>query len=414
MKKVNQTLLESSLASKTYVVGGAVRDMNLNLEIEDMDYVITVSEEEFSRVFPNSVMVGNSFPVYLIEGDEVALSRTEKNSGHGYGNFELTGLGVPIQDDLNRRDFTINAIAMNIVSSEIIDPFGGLDDLKSGLIRTTYKDSFKDDPVRILRAFRFGARYDFSMSPETEEQILMFRDELQYVTKERIVLELTKVWKQVKKPSRYFKELLKYGVIDFILPEFSKLNLVPGGPSEFHGELSAFDHTMEVIDRVKESEGTFHQFIAALFHDIGKAFTDKDVLPHHYGHEKKSLEFAEEFFKDHRFSKRVNEFVPKFARLHMRAHLVQEMNAKKLAKFILKIGRKDFDDMVLVFDADHKMSIGMKKTFDFMREVLYNTDLSVLAEIPSSQRAQKAHQIRVDRFKQFKKENKEISNAERN
>jgi len=405
MKITNKTLLNSPLASKTYVVGGAVRDMNLNLPVEDMDYVITATRKEFTDHFPNAEMVGNSFPVYLIEGDEVALSRTEENSGHGYGNFKLTGLGVPIEEDLSRRDFTINAVAMNIVTKEIVDPFGGLEDLEKGIIRTTYYNSFKDDPVRILRAFRFAARYDFEMSSETKNQISIFKGELQYVTQERIVLEFTKVWKQAKHPADYFRKLLRFNVLDSILPEFSKLDLVPAGPSEFHGSLTAFDHTMEVIDRVKEAKGEFHQFVAALFHDIGKAFTTEDVLPHHFGHEKKSLEFAEDFFEDHKFSKRVNEFVPKVARFHMRAHKVEDMSARKLAKFTLDLGRRDFDEMILVFKADHEFSPDQEKVFDFMKEVLYNTDFRSLADVPPKQRAQKAHQIRVGKFKQFKREN---------
>jgi len=402
MKTLNKTLLKSPLANKTFVVGGAVRDFHLGLPIEDMDYVITVSKEEFLQHFPDTEMVGNSFPVYLIEGDEVALSRTEESTGHGYGNFKLTGLGVPIEEDLSRRDFTINAMAMNIVTHEIVDPFRGLRDLEKGLIKTTYFNSFKDDPVRILRAFRFAARYDFEISGTTQKQIASFKGELEHVTKERIVLELNKVWSQVKHPSNYFRKLLREEVIDLILPGFSKLQTVPAGPKEFHGNLTAFEHTMEVIDRVKENNGEFHQFIAALFHDIGKASTPEDVLPHHFKHEKRSEEFALNFFKDHKFSKRVNEFVPKVAKFHMRAHNVEEMSARKLAKFVVDLGRRDFDEMVEVFKADHNFTKEIEKTFDFMKEVLFNTNFKELKDVPGKQRAQRAHQIRVARFKKFK------------
>lgn len=402
--KTNQTLLNSPLAEKTFLVGGAVRDLHLNLPVEDFDYVITVSQKEFTEHFPNAEMVGNSFPVYLIEGEEVALSRTEKSTGNGYGNFELTGLGVPIEEDLNRRDFTINAVAMNIVTGEIVDPFNGLEDLKNGIIRTTYENSFKDDPVRILRAFRFAARYDFEMSTETENQIITFKGALEYVTKERIVLEFTKIWKQVEYPSSYFRELLRFETINLILPKFSKLNTVPAGPMEHHGYLTAFDHTMEVVDRTKLAGGEFHQGMAALFHDIGKAFTDINVLPHHYGHEKISEEYTQKFFKDHKFSKRVNEFVPKVAKFHMRAHIINEMSARKLAKFTTDLGRRDFEEMMLVFNADHKFTENIQNMFDFMKEVLYNTDFRELNNVPSNQRFQKAHQIRVGRFKQFHKQ----------
>ena len=401
MRTTNKTLLNSKLADRTFLVGGAVRDFHLNLPVEDMDYVVTASQEEFVKHFPDAKMVGNSFPVYLIEGEEVALSRTERSTGVGYGNFELTGVGVSIEEDLARRDFTINAMAMNIVTGELVDPFFGLKDLENGLIRTTYKDSFKDDPVRILRAFRFAARYDFEMNLETENQIKSFKGELQYVTKERIVLELTKVWKQAKHPSNYFGELLRLETIDLILEGFSKLNTVPAGPTEHHSNLTAFEHTMEVIDRVKELDGNFHQGMAALFHDIGKAFTDEEILPHHFGHEDESEKFSVDFFENHKFSKRVNEFVPKVSKFHMKAHAVEEMSARKLAKLTLDLGRRDFDEMLLVFDADHKLNEKTKKRFDFMRELLFNTDFSELKDVPPKQRAQRAHQLRVSKFKQF-------------
>jgi len=408
MINTNKTLLNSPLANKTYLVGGAVRDHKLGLEVQDLDYVVTVSQDEFLSVFPDAKMVGTSFPVYLIDGDEVALSRTEKSTGNGYNNFELTGVGVTIQEDLGRRDFTINAMAMNILTGEIVDPFNGTDDLEKGLIRTTYFDSFRDDPVRILRAFRFASRYNFEMCSETKKQIQVFKGELQYVTKERIVLEFTKVWKQANLPSNYFRKLLRFKVLESIIPNFANLNEVQAGPFEHHGNLTAFDHTLEVLDRTKLADGEFHQGMAALFHDIGKATTPEDVLPHHYKHEKRSVEFINDFLEDHRFSKRVNEFVPKVAELHMRAHWINEMSPRKIAKYALDLGRRDFDEMVLVFNADHKFTPEIKKTFDLMREVLYNTDLTELKNVEPKQRKQKAHQLRVSYTKHLLKENKNV------
>ena len=148
----NLTLLHSALAHKTYVVGGAVRDEFLGHTITDFDYVVEATEAEFRSVFPNAEMVGIDFPVFLIDGDEVALTRTERSNGKGYGAFEVTGVGVPIEDDLKRRDFTINAMARNIVTGKLVDPLNGRVDLATGTLRTTHDKSFKDDPVRILRA----------------------------------------------------------------------------------------------------------------------------------------------------------------------------------------------------------------------------------------------------------------------
>ncbi len=404
MINTNKTLLNSPLANKTYLVGGAVRDHKLGLEVQDMDYVVTVSQDEFTRHFPNAKMVGNSFPVYLIDGDEVALSRTERSIGSGYGNFELTGVGVPIEEDLGRRDFTINAMAINIVTNKIIDPFGGDNDLKRGLIRTTYRESFKDDPVRILRAIRFASRYNFNLSPLTMALMHSNKEELIHVTKERIVLEFRKVWAETTKPSTYFHRFQALRILDKIIPGLEKLDNVPAGPSQYHGNLTAFEHTLEVLDRTKLAGGEFHQGMAALFHDAGKAFTEPNVLPHHFKHEKRSKDFALEFFGDHKFSKRVNEFVPKVAEFHMKAHRVKDMSARRLAKLTLELGKRDLEEMVLVFNADHEFDNETNKVFDFMREVLYNTNFETLKDVPSNQRQQRAHQIRVAKFKQLKRE----------
>jgi len=399
MLTLNQKILNSPLAEKTYVVGGAIRDLNLKQPVNDIDYVVTVSQEEFLQHFPNVEMVGQDFPVFLIDGDEVALSRTERSTGSGYGTFELTGVGVSIEEDLSRRDFTINAVAMNVVTKEIVDPFNGLADLSKGRITVTHSESFKDDPVRILRAFRFASRFGFRIEDDTLTQAMKFGEELKFVTKERIVLELEKVWKQSEKPSSFFRAASKTGLLDELIPNFGKMEAVPAGPVEFHGKNTAFDHTMETIDRAKAAGAPFHVFVAMIFHDFGKAFTDPEILPKHFGHEDRSAELAEEFLFKHRFSKRVKEFVPKAAKLHMKAHRVTEMSARKLAKFAIAIGRRDFEDFIIVAEADHPFSEKERKVVDIMREIVFNTDMSEVATVPPNQRAQKAHQLRVSRIK---------------
>lgn len=407
MIKINETVKNSPLAYKTYVVGGALRDYNLDQPINDVDYVITASQEEFQKYFPDAQMVGTSFPVYLIEGEEVALSRTERSNGNGYGNFELTGVGVSIEEDLQRRDFTINAIAMNILTGEIIDPFNGLEDLKQGIIRTTYEDSFKDDPVRILRAARFASRFNFQIEFNTFNQATQHQGELEHVTKERIVLELSKVWKQANEPSSYFRELLRQEIIDRIIPGFSKLDQIPAGPVEYHGNDTAFEHVMQTIDRAKELDAPFHVFIAMLFHDFGKAFTDAKLLPAHHNHENVSADLAEEFLANHKFTKRVKEFVPKAAKLHMKGHRVTDMQPRKLVKFAVEIGTRDFADMKTVVECDHPLNKEENFVFDKMEEMLYNTDFSELQNVAPKARKDKAHQIRVSNLKRLLKGAKE-------
>jgi len=401
MLTINKKILDSPFADKTFVVGGAVRDLHLNQPVNDIDYVVTVSEEEFLSHFTDAETVGNDFPVFLIDGDEVALSRTERSTGSGYGTFELTGLGVSIEDDLLRRDFTFNAVAVNVVTKEIVDPFNGLEDLDQGRIVVTHTNSFKDDPVRILRALRFASRFNFDLDLNTRLQADKFKGELKHVTKERVVLELNKVWKQSRKPSIFFRKANELGIIDEIFPEFSKLNKVPGGPLKFHGSDTAFDHTMKTIDRAKELDAPFHVFMAMVFHDFGKAFTEKELLPQHFGHEDRSEKIATDFLENHRFSKRVKEFVPKAAKLHMKGHRVEEMKPRKLAKFIVDIGKRDFQDMKLVFQSDHPFSEKEEKIFDILEQVLNNTNFEELATVPPKRRKEKAHQIRVSNIKHF-------------
>lgn len=395
MMQTNQTLHNSKLADKTFIVGGAIRDSKLNQPVNDIDFVVTASEAEFRNCFPNAELVGNDFPVFLIEGDEVALSRTERSNGDGYGAFELTGVGVSIEEDLKRRDFTINAMAMNIVTGEIVDPLNGLDDLKNGVIRITHNDSFDDDPVRILRALRFATRFGFELDAATKQQAQLASKELKHVTKERIVLELTKVWKQATKPSNFFRAALNSGALANMFPVLAQLDTVPAGPSKFHGDDTAFDHTMKTVDRAKQLNASFHVFAALLFHDAGKAFTDPKLLPHHWDHEDRSFDFVTTFLKDHKFTKRVNEFVPKAAKLHMKAHNVTTMNAKSLVKFANDLGRRDFDDMMTVFECDHSLNTAQQHVFNVLRAMLFDLDLSSVADVAPRLRAQRAHQLRV-------------------
>lgn len=399
MIKTNTTLLNSPLASKTFIVGGAIRDHILNKPVNDIDYVVTVSNEEFLIHFPNAEMVGNDFPVYLIDGDEVALSRTERSNGEGYCAFELTGVGVSIEEDLSRRDFTINAMAMNIVTKLIVDPLNGQSDITTKTIRTTHSNSFNEDPVRILRACRFAARLGFNLEATTATQAQEASTALRHVTKERIVLELEKIWKQDTAPSSFFRVALANGVLGEMLPEVALLNTVPAGPVEHHGDATAFDHTMNTVDRAKELNAPFHVFVAMLFHDIGKVFTNKELLPRHWDHEKRSEEFVTAFLNAHKFSKRVNEFVPKAAKLHMKAHHVTNMNPTRLAKFALQLGRRDFDDMLTVFDSDHALTVDQRRVFSVARHVLFDLDMSSVADVRPDLRKDKAHQLRVDFIK---------------
>jgi len=354
----NLTLKNSKLANQTFVVGGYLRDSALGIPSNDVDYVITCDRETFKYNFPESEPVGESFPVYLIEGDEVALSRTEESSGHGYGNFNVTGLGVSIEEDLSRRDFTFNAIAQNIVTGEIVDPFCGLIDLRKGIVRTTYRDSFKDDPVRILRALRFASRFNFVLADETVNQIQKFRGELKYVTKERIVLELTKVWEQAETPSNYIRELLRHDINEFIIPGIAKID----------------NTTLDQIDEAKRINAPFHIFIALVM---------KNELN------------AQVFLSDHKFTKLVNSFVPKIQKLEL--NKLTELNSSELAQLTLEIGKRDFHDIYKIASLN-KLSEKEKALFETINELLFQTDFSWLENVKPKQRANRAFEFRKKLF----------------
>jgi len=256
-----------------YVVGGCVRDKIMGNVPKDIDYCFAGSEQDLLKIFPNAKSVGISFPVFIVDGCEVALTRTEKSTGEGYSDFEVTNIGVSIEEDLHRRDFTMNQIAINTLTGVMIDPTEGYNDIMKGIIRTTNKDAFKDDPVRILRAIRFSTTMDFDIDHDTFMLAMYEVDRLKLVTKERIVLELEKMWKGADRPSRFFNILTIMTGLEYISPIMVKMHDVPAGPVKYNGYTTVFMHTMEVIDRVKKNGGSFSAFIGALTHDFGKVIT---------------------------------------------------------------------------------------------------------------------------------------------
>jgi tRNA nucleotidyltransferase (CCA-adding enzyme) len=394
----------SKLADRTYFVGGCVRDELMEYDCEDIDYVVEATEEEFRKEFPVAPLVGRDFPVFLIEGDEVALTRIERSTGKGYGDFAVEKVGVSIIEDLGRRDFTINAIARNCATREIVDPFNGIDHIKKGIIKACFENTFVEDPVRILRAARFAARFHFKIDAQTLEMMHDSAGMLIHVTKERIALEFEKVYKQAVQPSRFFKILENVGALHHIFPSLANLAHVPAGPVEWHGRHTAFDHTMEAIDRASHHQAPFHVFMAVLCHDLGKGITPAEFLPRHPGHEENSEQLANEWLSKQRFSKRVNEFVPKFASLHMKAHWSIEMSARKLVKFAKNIGRRDFEDVQLASRCDREFTAEEFAVFEMIKQVLFHTDLKFLADVPVKQRAQRGHQAMVTHMKRLMSE----------
>lgn len=371
---------------KLFIVGGCVRDAIMGKEPKDIDYCFAGSEQELLELFPTASKVGISFPVYLVDGCEVALTRTEQSTGDGYGDFAITAVGVSIEEDLNRRDFTMNQIAINTLTGEIVDPTGGKSDIENKIIRTTNKNAFIEDPVRILRGLRFSTTMMFDVEFDTMVLMMNSMKSLENVTKERIVKELEKMYSGAVRPSRFFNLLSIFGGLDQISPVLKKMEDVPAGPVQYHGYNTVFMHTMEVIDRVKAQNGSFSAFIAALTHDFGKVLTPADVLPHHYGHEYVGIDLAKEFIESNRFDAYTNDLILVAMRNHMKAHTVTKMKPVKIVRFVKGVPKHMVSDFMTVAFSDHVPTVEqktfMESVFNFVNSFRMSSE--EIAKVNSS------------------------------
>ena len=283
---------------KTYLVGGAVRDRLLGLEPGDRDHVV-VGETQASMEAAGFKAVGRDFPVFLHPqtGEEYALARTERKSGRGYRGFVVDAdPAVTLEEDLQRRDFTINAIAQDGDASEsggtLIDPYGGVRDIQARVLRHV-SAAFAEDPLRVLRAARFMARFahlGFTIAPETMALMreMVAGGELAELTPERVWQELRRALASAT-PSAFLRTLHDCGALAVVLPEVEALYGVPQR-AEFHPEIDTGVHVEMVCDMAARlAPGDELIGFAALTHDLGKALTPADVLPRHIGHESAGL-----------------------------------------------------------------------------------------------------------------------------
>ena len=272
---------------QVFLVGGAVRDKLLQLEIQDRDYVVLGSSPE-QLLQLGYQQVGKDFPVFLHPqtGDEYALARTERKQGAGYKGFSCyAGKDVTLEEDLIRRDLTINALALS-EQGEIIDPYNGLADLKNKQLRHI-SPAFSEDPLRVLRVARFAARFyklGFSIAPETLSLMrsLANSGELNHLTAERIWVETAKALR-TESPQIYFKILRDCGALAILFPEIDALFGIPG-PKRWHPEIDTGLHTLMVVEQSAKLSDLLAFRFASLVHDLGKALTPKEKWPSHKGH----------------------------------------------------------------------------------------------------------------------------------
>lgn len=326
---------------KIYQVGGSVRDEIIGIPVSDKDFVVVgATEAEFLKKFPKAEKVGKSFPVFLVNGCEYAFARRERKTGHGYRGFSVEfSPDITLEEDLKRRDITINAIAKDPdFPNRYIDPYGGIEDIKKKRI-VHVSEAFSEDPLRVYRVARFAAKFpDFSVDKSTIKLMNSIGDELETLSTERVWKELEKAL-YYPRPSRFFEILKETELLKYHFPEVLALVGVPAGPIQYHPEGDAFIHTIETMDRLKLSGNNDPvAMFAALCHDWGKASSSPDNYPHHYGHDKAGVPIIEKFC--HRMKnvpERYKFAAIAVAKYHMIVREIDKITPKKAISIIKDI-----------------------------------------------------------------------------
>lgn len=351
---------------KVFCVGGAVRDQLLGLPVQDRDWVVigATPEEMRARGF---IPVGRDFPVFLHPQthEEYALARTERKSGRGYHGFTFhTAPDVTLEEDLARRDLTINAIAQ-AEDGTLIDPYGGRADLERKLLRHV-SPAFAEDPVRILRVARFAARYaDFTLAPETLAlmRTMVANGEVDHLVPERVWQELSRGLMETK-PARMFETLRMCGALARLLPELDRLWGVPQR-ADYHPEVDTGVHVMLVIDMAARLGLSLPARFAALTHDLGKADTPADILPRHVGHEQRSVALLEPLCARLRVPTDCRNVARLVARFHGDMHKVADLRPQTRLEILERcdaLRRPDrFRDILGACEADYRGRLGWEE-----------------------------------------------------
>ena len=323
---------------KVFLVGGAVRDALLGLSGFDRDWLVVGSTPE-EMVSLGYQTVGKDFPVFLHPDtrEEYALARTERKTARGYKGFSVYATpDVTLEEDLARRDLTINAIAQDPLTGQIFDPYGGRQDLSHKVLRHVTA-AFREDPVRILRIARFAARFpDFSLAPETLALMRAMVDEGEV---DALVSE--RVWQEMarglmgKQPSRMLQVLRACGALQRLLPEVDRLYGVPQR-AQYHPEIDTGIHLEMVLDQSARCDATLEVRFACLCHDLGKGTTPADILPRHIGHEQRSVKLLQSICERWRVPVECKELAEVVAREHGNIHQSLEFGAEALLRLLVR------------------------------------------------------------------------------
>lgn len=324
------------IKAKTYLVGGAIRDQALGLKIVDRDWVVVGSTPE-EMVELGFEPVGKDFPVFINKrsGEEYALARTERKTARGYQGFKFNASAdITLEQDLERRDITINAMAQD-AEGNLIDPHNGMQDLQDGIIRHV-SDSFVEDPVRILRVARFAARFKFTIADETKALLakMVANGEVDALVPERVWTEMSKAL-NTDAPQIFIRTLRECGALARILPEIDELFGVPQ-TAKYHPEIDSGIHTLMVMEQSARLTADPLVRFAAMVHDLGKAKTPAAVLPSHKGHELGGLPLIRQLCERLRVPNKQLALALAVAEYHLHMHKMAELRPETVLKMLEK------------------------------------------------------------------------------
>jgi len=362
-----------------YLVGGAVRDGLLKLPVEERDWVV-IGETNESMLRQGFRPVGKDFPVFLHPDshEEYALARTERKTARGYRGFAVDAApDVTLEQDLLRRDLTINAMAMS-AEGRLVDPYGGRADLEKRILRHV-SPAFAEDPVRILRIARFAARYQrlgFTIAPETLALMrqMVAAGEADFLVPERVWAELVKALKEPR-PAAFFETLRDCDALAAVFPEIDRLFGVPQ-PEKHHPEIDTGVHTLLCLNQAARLSNNPIVRFAALTHDLGKGVTPKENWPHHYDHEHKGLAVLETLCERLRVPNAYKALAMQVARFHTHCHKVFDLRPGTLTDTLAALGafkprHSLLEDFLLACEADARGRTGFEERpypqADFLR-----------------------------------------------
>lgn len=351
-----------------YLVGGAIRDKLLNRPVKEQDWVV-VGATANDMLAQGFRPVGKDFPVFLHpkSNEEYALARTERKTGKGYRGFSCdASSSVTLEEDLQRRDLTVNAMAQD-EQGQLIDPFGGQKDLQAKVLRHV-SPAFAEDPVRVLRVARFAARYAHLGFSVAEDTIALMQDigaagELDYLVAERVWQELEKALAETN-PEVFFETLKTCRALEIIFPEIDALFGVPQ-TAKYHPEIDTGIHTLMVLQQASQLSVSTQVRFAALTHDLGKATTPKEEWPRHLGHEERSAKLVKQLCKRIKAPNHFRDLAVLVARYHLHCHRALELRPNNLLKLFNQTGAfrqpEKFAHFLLACEADARGRKGLEQ-----------------------------------------------------